>query len=108
MNSSNIATKIYEIVRVQVLLGKRHQFQTLHRTILMPVCRELGIKVEHCLMVEVGSIGEVTDIYSYSSYMDYDRLTSKLEEALIKRDYYKQIQECIKGTIHVSLTKTLL
>jgi hypothetical protein len=98
---------VYEVVRVQVLLSKQAEFRQLHREVLMPACREIGITVEKCLMAQVGPVGEVVDVYSYLSYEDYCNKTSALEKLLIESGYYPQVQSCINGTINVSLCESL-
>lgn len=105
----NIQRKpVFEIVTVDVQLAKRATFHSLHRNVLMKACRRLGIEVMHCLMVEVGSVGQVIDIYQFDSYESYERLSTRLEKALLELGYYKRIQECITGSIRVSLAQSLL
>lgn len=96
---------LFEVASGQILLSKRREFERLHRKILVPNCEKAGIKVVHCLMAEVGSIGKFIDIYQYGDYQEYDSKTTLLEDLLWKAGYYEKIQKCISGSISIELMR---
>jgi hypothetical protein len=96
---------LFEVASGQILLAKRREFERLHREMLIPNCEKAGIKVVHCLMAEVGSIGKFIDIYQYGDYKEYDSKTTLLEDLLWKAGYYEEIQKCISGSISVELMR---
>lgn len=94
---------LFEVVHGEVTISKRDQFRELHNSILLPICRDLGIDLELTMMCDVGRFGRFINVYSYQSYEDYELRSGRLETELAKVGFYQQIEECLVGTINIEL-----
>ena len=94
---------LFEVVHGEVKISKRDTFRELHRSILLPICNELGIKLELTMMCDVGRFGRFMNVYSYSSYEDYETRSGELEAKLLDVGFYEKIEECLVDTINIEL-----
>jgi hypothetical protein len=100
-------TKLYEVVRGQILLHKQKEFFRLHHEVLLPIMKEVGIKPLLLLITEVGEFGKFLDVYEYADFADYEARTNQLIQHPSFVDYYEQVGLCIQGSITVELMKNL-
>jgi len=98
---------IYEVVTGQILLNKRQEFYRLHNEFLLPVMNELQIKPLALLVTELGAYGKFLDIYEYASLSDYDTKSSLILKHPGLEAYYRNIGECIHGSISIEIMKDL-
>lgn len=94
---------LFEVVHGEVKISKRDVFRELHRSILLPICREIGIDLELTMMCDVGRFGRFINVYSYNSYQDYETRSGALEVKLAEVGFYEKIEECLVGTINIDL-----
>ena len=98
---------IYEVVTGSILLSARDEFFRLHSQTLLPIMRDIGIAPVMMLVTEIGDYGQFLDIYRYESLADYERLTDRLLDRPEIPPYYKQVGQCIAGSIRVQIMRDL-
>lgn len=99
--------EIFEVVTGQILLSHRDKFFELHASTLLPIMREIGIVPQLLLITEIGRYGRFLDVYRYNGMHDYLRLTAKLLAHPSMPNYYREIGQCIDGSIQVEIMKSL-
>jgi hypothetical protein len=97
----------YEVVSGQVLLWKRRDFYRLHSGVLLPIMGELGIRPVMLLMTEVGRYGRFLDVYHFDSLGDYQAKTDQLLAHPAMGDYYREVGQCIHGSLLIELMQEL-
>mgnify|MGYP000064726442 CR=1 FL=1 len=101
------ASPIYEIVSGQILLGKREEFASLHRDVLLPMVREAGIEPVLMLVTETGCYARFLNIYRYPSLAEYGNRTDAFMQDKRVADYFAKMIPCIDGPIQVDLALEL-
>jgi len=94
---------IYEIVRGQIRLARRADFFRLHREQLVPMVRAAGIEPVLLLATEIGPYGKFLDVFRYESLQDYGERTDQFLGDPKIAEYYREVGECIVGSIEVEL-----
>jgi hypothetical protein len=100
-------SKIFEVVTGQILLSSRSRFFELHKEVLLPIMKEVGITPKLLLITEVGRYGRFLDIYEYENWHDYERKTSELIKHKSMDLYYQDIGRCVDGSIQVEIMTRL-
>jgi hypothetical protein len=98
-------TRLFELVTGTVRLDRLHDFERLHRDVLLPIFQRHAIKPFILLLTDVGVVGRFFDLYEYSSMSEYEELTSQLVADPDMISYYNEIQPCIIGSIEVQLLR---
>lgn len=101
------ASPVYEIVSGQILLGKREEFASLHRDVLLPMIREAGIEPMLMLVNETGCYARFLNIYRYPSLEEYGKRTDAFMQDKRVEDYFSKMIQCIDGSIQVDLALEL-
>jgi hypothetical protein len=99
------STPVYEIVTGQILLGRQFEFFRLHRDVLLPMLREVGVEPALMVVTEVGSYLKFLDVYRYPSLEEYGRRTDAFLRHPEIESYYRQVGQCINGSIQVELAR---
>jgi hypothetical protein len=94
---------VYEIVRGQIRLSKREEFFRLHRERLVPMLLEANIEPVLLLCSEIGPYGRFLDVFRYGSLTEYGQKTDAFLSNPRVGSYYKEVGECIMGSIDVEL-----
>lgn len=102
-----LKNNLYEVVTGQIRLSHRVEFFELHRHVLLPIMREIGIRPLHLLITEVGRYGRFLDIYQYNNIEEYAELTERLLSHPSIESYYQRVGSCILGSIEVELMRDL-
>lgn len=98
---------VYEVVTGQILLSRRQQFFELHQGFLLPAMKEIGIRPVLLLITELGRYGRFLDVYEYDTLAQYEELTDRLIELPQLEKYYREVGDCVQGSISVEIMTTL-
>jgi NIPSNAP len=100
--------KIFELVTATVRLHKAEEFHRLHRTVLLPILEQHGVKPVFLSETYTGGeIGRFYDIYEYPDLAEYQRITALVEQDPGLPGYYELIEQCILGTISITLLRAV-